>query len=68
MRTLARSLSLWLVAASRCSLGLASAASAVDSQADVAKVLQAMSDTDGHHMVGRRADGSEQVWDFAPGD
>ena len=36
----------------------------VDSQAEIAKVLQEMSDAGEYHMVGRRADGSEQVWDF----
>jgi len=36
----------------------------VDSQAVIAKVLQEMSDADEVHMAGRRADGSEQVWDF----
>lgn len=36
----------------------------VDSQAKIAKVLQEMFDAGEVHMVGRRADGSEQVWDF----
>ncbi len=35
----------------------------VDSQAVIATILQKMSDSDDYHMVGRRADGSEQVWD-----
>lgn len=36
----------------------------VDSQAQIVTILQKMSDADEYHMVGRRVDGSGQVWDF----
>jgi general secretion pathway protein C len=40
----------------------------MDSQAKSVKVLQEMADADEYHVVGRRPDGSEQVWDFVPED
>jgi general secretion pathway protein C len=35
---------------------------------EIAKTLQEMSDADEVHLVGRRADGSDLVWDFVPED
>jgi hypothetical protein len=40
----------------------------IDSQAESVKILQEMSEADAYHVVGLRADGSEQVWDFVRED
>ncbi|TMA26743.1 MAG: hypothetical protein E6J87_21830 [Deltaproteobacteria bacterium] len=40
----------------------------IDSQAKTAKILQETSEAGAYHVVGRRADGSDQVWDFVRRD